>query len=260
MIPLSNQTSSQDRSTAPNFMPILVALIPLLGALIYVSLRGEYVRTYSRFGVTPEDVGIDYFTVLTGAFRIIRGGNLEAVPAPLAILIVAVLIGLLVSCTYRWRRRLLRPGSLAKWPKRRLRRLSPVLYWLSTASVGRLLTLDVTIVLLFVVIVFQAVLPSDSRNAIRHICHGERIRPGNLNLLAVQAYQANILPNEPDKDVTKAPYSDRVLYLGRAGGMVTFYDYRNGSTWRIPESSITIQMSPFDDAHAKSDKVPGCGD
>jgi hypothetical protein len=56
---------------------ILAAVIPTLGLSIYVILRGTYVSLYSRFGITPEDVGIDYFAVLTGAARIFRLGNWE---------------------------------------------------------------------------------------------------------------------------------------------------------------------------------------
>jgi hypothetical protein len=73
------KTVPQDSKDA--FNSPLAALLPLLGGVIYVLLRGEYVRIYDRFGLRPEDVGIDLYAVLTGA-ALVFPGELTSVQQP----------------------------------------------------------------------------------------------------------------------------------------------------------------------------------
>jgi hypothetical protein len=97
------------KSNKTDLVPFLLALLPLLGAAIYVSLRGTYASLYSRFGVTPEEVGLDYFAVLTGAIRVIRLGNLGDVylrAEGMGTVAFFAIIGLLFGFPYLLRRRL----------------------------------------------------------------------------------------------------------------------------------------------------------
>jgi hypothetical protein len=58
-----------------------VVLIPALGVLLYALSRGGYQVYYGHYGLTPEEVGLDYITLLTR----------EAVPIGLLVVLLVIL-------------------------------------------------------------------------------------------------------------------------------------------------------------------------
>jgi plastocyanin len=63
---------AMSRSTTwkPTLQQLLIA-IPLIGALLYAITRFVYAEFYGHFGVSPEDIGLSYITVLSQQFMFI---------------------------------------------------------------------------------------------------------------------------------------------------------------------------------------------
>jgi hypothetical protein len=226
-------------------LPAIVAAIPLLGVLVFVVLRGAYSSVYSRLGFRPEDVGIDYFTVLAGAARIFRLGNWEPYGKP-AVAVLCAIAFLVAAFTA-------------------LRALQKRQYLPKVASrpVGFFM-LYVVIILILALSGISYFAGRDGGRALSRIREGARVRPGNLHFLSVQAYHARLMPLDAGT-VNKIGDSQglrqralftstSLMYLGHADGHVALYDYRTLKAWRIPDN-IIVEVQP---CHGKDGELTDC--
>ena len=215
-------------SSKTDLAPWLLGVLPLLGAAIYVSLRGTYASLYSRFGVAPEEVGLDYFAVLTGAVRIFRLGNMADIylgSETLGIPVFLIIIALVVGFAYYFRRR------------------SPKLAAID--SRGFVLGC-IAGVLAMIVIVLSVGLGLERDSVITQITSGNRVRPGSLHLLTSQAYRVKVLPlDEKIRAVQQDLFdSETLVYLGRGDGSLVLYDFINRKTWKVPASNVIMRIDP----------------
>lgn len=215
---------------------LLAAVIPLLGLTIYVMLRGTYVSLYSRLGITPEDVGTDYFAVLTGAARIFCLGNWEPGESP----VIGSLCGLMVLAALFLILRFFR-----------VRR-----YWSSPILRHRFgfLMVYLTVVLFMAATTIGIFAGVDRTRALDRIRIGERVRPGNMHFLTLQAYHVRLISvsgvqratGSVDKghQLEELLDSESLMYLGHADGFAIVYDFHIHRTWRLPESEVLLQIDP----------------
>lgn len=235
------QLSESQSEGGSRFNVLLAGLLPLLGAIAYAIFRGSYVRLYSRFGVTPEDVGVDSSAVLTGAARILYLGNwrpgIPHVPSkPLLIAGILVVI-VVIACAIR---------SWASQYDRAPRRLGKLRRWLRTTSLINFVLLYLGILFLVAILVFLAWVPRDSDLAFKRIYSGTQVRPGDFAFLVVQAYPAHLIWSDmhPPPEMTTLTDGASLLYLGHAAGEIVLYDPHTNQTWRIPESSAVVSLKP----------------
>jgi hypothetical protein len=226
------QRAGQDAE--PGFNVLLAALLPLLGGIVYVILRGNYAWVYSRFGATPEDVGIDLYIVLTGTARILRLGNWRPFHNDFVYLLTRAFILVAV---------ILAPIILRVWAKRDLRSSGRVRKWVATTSMINFAMAYVVALFAITILVFLLWVPRDGERAFERIGKGMRVRPGDFSFLSVHAYHADVLWIG-EKRPPQLPNNNALVYLGRAGGQVVVYDCTIKHTWHMPESSVLIELEP----------------
>jgi hypothetical protein len=72
----NTQPKQPNESLVAKSLPIMLPLLlPILYAGVVALVRNSYVRFYSDYGVTPEDVGFEQGQVLSGIFRFCLAGN-----------------------------------------------------------------------------------------------------------------------------------------------------------------------------------------
>jgi hypothetical protein len=49
-------------------------------------------------------------------------------------------------------------------------------------------------------------------------------------------------------------HSETLVYLGRGGGSIVLYDFKNQRTWKVPENSIIMRIEPCE----KGPSAPDC--
>jgi hypothetical protein len=216
----NDDNRDQRKSPDGTITVVLTVITPLLGALIYILLRGSYVRIYSRFGVKPEDAGMEYFAVLTSAARLLRAGDFRIYSG-----LVTTLFEITVIVALGW----------VLWRRAR-KSLSPVQYLLAYSS----LLLGVG----FLVLSWQV--SNDIKEAYQATVAGERIRPGDLHFLSFQAYKSEVtwVSEKPEPQPLKS--SKAFMYLGSAGGKAILVDFEKKphKTLRLDEQSALIVLDP----------------
>lgn len=209
---------------------LVVALLPLIGGILYVSLRGSYVRVYDRFGITPEDVGVNSYVVLTGAYRILFLGNWRPFQSTIQIVLLRLLIYVfpLVLLLLLWRLGQSKQWRLLKWAKG--------MPWL------RIVWLYILIVLIVIWFVFQFTIGTDVQRAIDRIQNGQPVRPGDFSYLGVQAYPAAVQSVDGHMPPATVPKNQMLLYLGHADNHIILYNPCTDRTWRIPDETALAIM------------------
>jgi hypothetical protein len=200
-------------------------------AAIVALVRNAYVRFYSNYGITPEDVGFEQGQVLSALFRFCLAGTFLR---SYTLLKVAVLLALLIAvylavahyCTI----------------SRRLRSAVPATYGRVAVAIGIYLSL----VLLLLLGSSMVVLPNDREFASGQIAKGAPLQPDDLAFLMIHAYPARVIPTEVNGEPQASPGFPRsekeVMYLGTRDGIAIVYEPETGATWRIPQDAVTIRL------------------
>jgi hypothetical protein len=212
---------------------ILAALLPLIGGIVYVSLRGSYVRVYDRFGINPEDVGVNPYVVLTGAFRVFLLGNWRPISDTAFLALRWVIYGLPLVL------------MLIAWGFGQFKSLPILGSRLKGIPLLRVVWLYLLIALLAMVLVFQATIRNDVNRAVSSIEQGKPVRPGDFSFLGVQAYPAIVQPLEGQQPPAELPRNQMLLYLGHADNQIILYDFCTQRTWRIPEETALVILGKY---------------
>jgi hypothetical protein len=271
------RTAPQEIGGGPGIWEVLIpVLIPILGGVIYAGLRKAYLSFYSRFGASPEDVGLNYIQVLAGS--------------ALSILALSLVIALFVQ-SVMWRRRLraewqqwsketkaladeidevkekrnagvhklnteeaLEPdddealqqeaselkGQLekleAQWDEVQAPRLMPRGVALAALIITIACFVATSIFLIWAV-------PEDLDSAKRKVLIGEPIGPSNLRVLAMQADRVDVTWIGSGKG-PKELQSPKLMFLGHADQVAVFYDPDTARGLRIAERYVFVRVRP----------------
>lgn len=215
---------------------LLVALVPSsLGLVAYAILREAYVWFYQRYGVAPEEVGLNQMRMLSSMFRFIHLWVWSIPGSPgtnmlIVLLIVAVLVGL-------WHRLL-----------PRLRRRSR---YINLMADRHPVLLGTSVALLLMILSFAWTLPLDRSFAGKRLQLGRAVHPAELAFLSIEADPARVAwigAGRPPKDLLTA----KLVYLGKAEGILVFYQPPNwescevdscrGVTWKVHESDVVLRL------------------
>jgi hypothetical protein len=202
--------------------------------MTYGMLRSGYVRFYSQYGVSPEDVGISQQQVITGALRFCLAAKFVRSLGGWAPLII---LGLLAFYAGVWmvvvRFCVQSRRFMATAKTTRSRVLLVVTIYLST-------------LLGMLVITAYHFIGEDQAKASTAIQQFHSVHPADMVFLMVQADPASVVwvaTKEP-RPSTFPNSKARVVYLGHTEKMATIYDPASSSTWRVPEDSVLITVQP----------------
>jgi hypothetical protein len=215
---------------------LLVALVPSsLGLVAYAILRGAYVWFYQRYGVAPEEVGLNQMRMLSSMLRFIHLWVWTLPGSPATNMLVVLLI---TAATVSLCRRLVPP----------LRRRSR--YVELMADRHRVL-LGVSVAILLLIFSFALALPLDRSFAGKRLQLGRAVRPAELAFLSIQADPARLTwvgSGRPPKELLAA----RLVYLGKADGVLVLYqppdwgscevDSCRGVTWKVREIDVVLRL------------------
>ncbi len=182
------------------------ALLPAVGAGIYALLRQGYLRFYSRFATTPEDVGVTQLQMLAGFVRSWRADL--AVVASLLLLIAA---SFLISGHGRRTCVAIVVGMVAS-------------------------------VVAIVALVGLLQIPARFEKTVEKVQAGQPIVSSAIPLISVQAFPADLswIGDKPGPAGLRC--SRTLIYLGHANGRALLYDYHDGTTWTVSEDSVVIRV------------------
>ena len=215
---------------------LLVALVPSsLGLVAYAILRGAYVWFYQRYGVAPEEVGLNQMRMLSSMLRFIYlwVWTIPGSPATNMLVVLVITVAMVSLC-----RRLVPP----------LRRRSR--YVELMADRHRVL-LGVSAAILLLIFSFALALPLDRSFAGKRLQLGRAVRPAELAFLSIRADPACLTwvgPGRPPKELLAA----RLVYLGKADGALVLYqppdwgscevDSCRGAIWKVQESDVVLRL------------------
>jgi hypothetical protein len=215
---------------------LLVALVPSsLGLVAYAILRGAYVWFYQRYGVAPEEVGLNQMRMLSSILRFIHLWVWTIPGSP----VTNMLILLLISAAMVGLCRRLVP---------RLRRRSR---YLDLMAERHRVLLGASVAVLLLILSFAWALPLDRSFAGKRLQLGRAVRPAELAFLSIQADPARLTwigPGRPPKELLAA----KLVYLGKADGVLVLYqppdwdscevDSCRGVTWKVRESDVVLRL------------------
>jgi hypothetical protein len=207
------------------------AVATITGAFAYVGLRLAFVSFYRKFGVTPEDVGYDYGTVLTTTLPGMALLVLAfAVPLGVGLLLTAVAI----------RRRRFSTYTRVGWPLAR-----------SEYVLRRLLVLALLVLPVFAVSVMVWLSGNrlrDAANAARegHVVEGVTVL--GVPIFPWTVSPASITPITKDAQTFAQDVKGAcVMYLGATNGAYVLYDLDRRITLRLPVAAIRVSIGDFSD-------------
>lgn len=232
--------AASDRSGATNqavgskqlLEGLLVALVPSsLGLVAYAILREAYVWFYQRYGVAPEELGLNQLRMFSSMFRFIHLWVWSIPGSPgTNMLILLLLSAAMVSL---WR------GLLP-----RLRRRSR---YVNLMADRHPVLLGTSVVILLVILSFAWALPLDRSFAGKRLQLGRAVHPAELAFLSIEADPARVTwisPGRPPKEFLTA----KLVYLGKADGILVLYQPPNwrscqvhvcrGATWKVHENDV----------------------
>jgi hypothetical protein len=215
---------------------LLVALMPSsLGLVAYAILRGAYVWFYQRYGVAPEELGLNQLRMLSSVFRFVHLWVWSIPGSPGAnVLVLLVAAAAVVSAWRRLLPRLCRRSRSIDLMANR----HPVL-------------LGASVVMLLLILSFVWALPLDRSFAGKRLQLGRAVRPAELAVLSIQADPARVTwigPGRPPEELLTA----KLVYLGKADGILVLYqppdwgscdvDSCRGATWKVRESDVVLRL------------------
>ncbi len=231
----NTQPKQPNESLVAKSLPIMLPLLlPILYAGVVALVRNSYVRFYSDYGVTPEDVGFEQGQVLSGIFRFCLAGNFLRSYTLLKIVILLAMLAAVFwvvthYCTVSNRLGAAVPGT----------------YGRVAVAIG----IYASLVLLVILVSSVLVLPKDRQFASDRISKSEPVQPDELAFLMIHAYPAYVIPtgaNGVPQVPPGFPRSDRkVMYLGARDGIAIIHEPNgpdSGTTWRIPQDAATIRL------------------
>jgi hypothetical protein len=214
--------SGGEESRRRQFSEILfrnpAVLISALGLVLYAFSRGGYQIYYAHYGVTPEEVGLDYVTVLSR----------EALPISLLLLILVALILPMIQSTR------LRSGGTEIEPSVRGPDLSNTRLMVQCTLAG--------VALLGWLVVILATASAPGVGPYRPFAP---VAPLQVEVHQTRAYWV-------DKDGTRTrPITSadlglsknckpNLLYLGQAGSVVVLYERCTGEVVRLPRDRVYL--------------------
>jgi len=215
---------------------LLVALVPSsLGLVAYAILRGAYVWFYQRYGVAPEEVGLNQMRMLSSMLRFIHlwVWTIPGSPATNMLILLLISAALVSLC-----RRLVPP----------LRRRSR---YIDLMAERHRILLGASVAILLLIFSFALALPLDRSFAGKRLQLGRAVRPAELAFLSVQADPAQLTwigPGRPPKELLAA----KLVHLGKADGVLVLYqppdwdscevDSCRGATWKVRESDVVLRL------------------
>jgi hypothetical protein len=215
---------------------LAVALLPSsLGLVAYAILREAYVWFYQKFGIAPEEAGLNQLRMLSSMFRFIHlwAWSIPGSPAT-NIIIVLLAAGALIVL---WR-----------WLLSRLRRWS---HYIDVMADRHTILLGTSAVVLLIILSFAWALPLDRSFAGKRLQLGRAVHPAELAYLSIEADPARVTwigPGRPPKELLTA----KLIYLGKADGVIALYqppDWRScqvhscrGATWKVQESDVVLRL------------------
>jgi hypothetical protein len=215
---------------------LLVALVPSsLGLVAYAILRGAYVWFYQRYGVAPEEVGLNQMRMLSSMLRFIHlwVWTIPGSPATNMLILLLISAALVSLC-----RRLVPP----------LRRRSR---YIDLMAERHRILLGASVAILLLIFSFALALPLDRSFAGKRLQLGRAVRPAELAFLSIQADPAQLTwigPGPPPKELLAA----KLVYLGKADGVLVLYqppdwdscevDSCRGATWKVRESDVVLRL------------------
>jgi hypothetical protein len=219
----------------PIFVPIAFSV---LAAMTYGMLRSGYVRFYSQYGVSPEDVGVSQQQVITGALRFCLAAKfLRSLGgwAPL------VIVGLLAFYAAVWM-------VVVHFCVRSRRFMAAAIT--TRSRILLVVTIYLSALLGMLVITAYHFIGEDQATASTAVAQFRSVHPSEMVFLMLQADPASVVwlaAKEPRP--SGFPNSDaRVMYLGHTDKMAAIYDPASSSTWRVPEDSVLITVHPTPDS------------
>jgi hypothetical protein len=201
-----------------NNVPVVLTL---LGALAYAGLRLAFVSFYKHFGVTPEDVGYDYASVLT-----------TALPGFAVVIVAAALLGLAYFLTFNLVGRRMESVPRPSW-SRRLR-----LLWGVALPVG--LAIEVAL------LVGIAVPGLGQRGQRGQSISGYRLF--GVSMLPWSVRPASIALATKDAQTQLGQLRKAcVMYLGTNSATYVLYDVITRTTVRVPVAAASVRIGEFAD-------------
>lgn len=215
---------------------LLVALVPSsLGLVAYAILREAYVWFYQRYGIAPEELGLNQLRMLSSMFRFIHLWVWSIPGSPgTNMLILLVVTAALVSL---WRRLL-----------PRVRRRSR---YINLMAERHPFLLGASVVVLLIILSFAWALPLDRSLAGKRLQLGRAVHPAELAFLSIEADPARVTwigARRPPKELLTA----KLVYLGKADGILVLYQPPNwgscdvhscrGATWKVEESDVVLRL------------------
>jgi hypothetical protein len=235
-MPASSVSTNPPAGSRQLLEGLLVALVPSsLGLIAYAILREAYVWFYQRYGVAPEELGLNQMRMLSSMFRFIHLWVWTIPGSPATnMLIVLLIAAALVSL---WRRLL-----------PRLRRRSR---YIDLMADRHPVLLGTSIAILLVIFSFAWALPHDRSFAGKRLQLGRAVHPAELAFLSIEADPARVTwigAGRPPKDLLTA----KLIYLGKADGILVLYqppkwgscqvDDCRGALWKVRESDVVLRL------------------
>jgi hypothetical protein len=215
---------------------LLVALVPSsLGLVAYAILREAYVWFYQRFGVAPEELGLNQLRMLSSMFRFIHLWVWSIPGSPGTNMVILLLVSAaLVSLWHR----------LLPHLRRRSR-------YVDLMGDRHPFLLGTSVVVLLIILSFAWALPLDRSFAGKRLQLGRAVHPAELAFLSIETDPARVSwvgPGRPPRDLLTA----RLVYLGKTDGILVLYqpptwsscdvDSCRGATWKVHESDVVLRL------------------
>lgn len=233
----SKGPADSKESISAKLLPVLVPLgLSILAAMTYGLLRGGYVGFYSRYGISPEDVGLSQQQIVFGALRFCLAGKFLSSLGNWAPIALIAILAFYVAVWRVVRYFCLSSRRFMNAPiQTRNRVLLIVAIYLST-----LLAILITAAYLFI--------GQDQTEAWEDIRQFRSVRPSHMNFLMVQADPASVvwLSKEAPPPRHFPTLNTQVMYIGHNDKMAIIHDPRRSLTWRVPENAVLITIRSAD--------------
>jgi hypothetical protein len=191
-------------------------VISLSGAVAYIGLRLAFVSFYHQFGLTPEDVGYDYGTVLT-----------TTLPG-MGLLLVALMLPLGIVAF-----------SMSRSPATRTRgTLRNRVLWLLFAL------LPLYVIVLLIVLSGSRMSAAAHRAAAGHTIDGESL--ASVPVFPWTVRPATVTPITKDARAYAGDLAELcVMYLGTSSSNHILWDIKDKTVLRVPLAAAQVKTGKF---------------
>ena len=200
------------------------ASVAIAGAVFYGVLRVSYTNFYARFDVEPEEVGLGQTEI------VIQTG--------LLLLVSMVFVGVVMGAGFLIMKAMGAVPATDVAPDASLFRRA-------LAFSGTPYSMIVVPAIFILALLVVVSLPGRGRSLADRVEKGETVRPPvslthwDLYVKALPATLTSLSGN----DLPRQLRSHSLRYLGKADGVLVFYDWRTEKTFRLPMSSVVVTTS-----------------